>query len=85
MYGSTCQGVPFTFTGVDYFTAGTYDTLLSTPDGCDSIAVLVLTVDPIIVGFDTVNICQGIDYTFIDTTIADGGDYQRLNSNHGRL
>ena len=40
--------------------------------------MLVLTVDPVIVGFDTVNICQGIDYTFIDTTIADGGDYQRL-------
>ena len=78
VYASTCLGVPYPFNGTDYSVAGTYDANLVTAQGCDSIATLVLSIDPIIEGFDTVTICQGIDYTFIDTTIADAGDYTKL-------
>ena len=75
---STCQGVPYIFNGASYTTAGTYDTLLSTPDGCDSLVTLMLSIDPVIQGYDTVNICQGITFNFIDTMIADAGDYTKL-------
>ena len=47
------------------------------------IATLVLTIEPLLIGFDTVNICTGIDYTFIDTVIADQGDYQKTVQTSG--
>ena len=77
VYASICEGTLYPFNGTDYGTAGTYDASVPTALGCDSVVTLVLTIEPIILGFDTVNICQGIDYTFIDTVIADAGDYQK--------
>lgn len=46
---STCQGTPYSFGGNGYLTAGTYrDTVLGGSSlGCDSITILILTVNPL--------------------------------------
>jgi hypothetical protein len=42
-----CDGVPFSWRGVDYYIAGTYYDNLTTALGCDSIFTLNLTVNPL--------------------------------------
>ena len=83
IFAAICEGATYPFNGTDYTMAGTYDASLTTAANCDSIATLVLTIEPLLIGFDTVNICTGIDYTFIDTVIADAGDYQKTVQTSG--
>ena len=75
IYGQICTGTSYTFNSVTYTTPGTYDANLVTSQGCDSIATLVLTITPILQGYDTVEICTGITYDFLGTTISTPGDY----------
>ncbi len=67
-----CNGSPFTFNGKSYDSAGTYSIHLTTGEGCNSVAVLVLsvvapdTLQPII--GDSV-ICKNTSTTLTDATV----------------
>ena len=44
---SICEGVSYTFNGISYTTSGTYLAFLTNSVGCDSVATLILTVNPL--------------------------------------
>lgn len=59
-----CDGDVYAFGGFNLATTGEYKDTLNSTSGCDSIAILNLTVNPV---FETVleaSICEGDDYTF---------------------
>ncbi|MEZ4798733.1 MAG: hypothetical protein R2809_02925 [Flavobacteriales bacterium] len=63
--------LPYTWNGVDYTAAGTYDVTLSSVAGCDSIATLNLTINDVLTSSEDVTLCSnqlaytwnGVDYT----------------------
>ncbi len=67
--------IPFAWNGKDYYTSGTYVDTLTSTFGCDSIATLVLNVNPVSYSRTNLAICEnelpfnwnGIDY-FTDGT-----------------
>lgn len=60
-----CKGNAYNFGGTNYTSSqnGIQHTF-QTPNGCDSIVTLNLTVTPPLTGTQTTNICQGQSYTF---------------------
>ncbi|MBQ9418218.1 MAG: carbohydrate-binding domain-containing protein [Bacteroidales bacterium] len=71
--------------GSTYTTSGTYTTRLTSSKGCDSVLVLVLTVNATpsgrVVLSRTADICEGGTYTFYDTTLTTAGMYSHSISN----
>src|SRR5690606_11364489 len=62
--------LPYTWNGNDYDVAGTYNVTLTSTAGCDSIATLVLTVNPVLTSTTTETICANqLPYTW------NGNDY----------
>jgi gliding motility-associated-like protein len=70
-----CQGTSFSWNGNMYSVAGTYtDTLIATT-GCDSIVTLTLTIDPVLYGATSANICQGTSYSWNGNSYSVAGTY----------
>jgi subtilisin-like proprotein convertase family protein len=75
-----CQGDSYVF-GTQTLTAGgTYTELFPSVDGCDSIVVLTLTVNPVYNGVDAATICQGTTYPFGTQTLTTAGTYTEVFS-----
>ncbi len=68
--------LPYNWNGKTYNIAGTYNDTLSSSTGCDSIATLVLTVNPIITSTANVAICSNqLPFTWNGKTYSIAGTY----------
>ena len=71
-----CQGESYSVGDSTYTETGTYEIVLQTVEGCDSIINLDLTVHPIYeMDIDTA-ICQGESYSVGDSTYTETGTYE---------
>ncbi|MEZ4798731.1 MAG: hypothetical protein R2809_02915 [Flavobacteriales bacterium] len=67
--------LPYTWNGVDYTAAGTFDVTLTSVAGCDSIATLNLSINDVLTSTEDVTLCSnqlpynwnGVDYTSAGT------------------
>ncbi|MBI1225466.1 MAG: hypothetical protein GC192_09550 [Bacteroidetes bacterium] len=71
-----CQGESFPFAGNWYSSSGIYQIPLATPDGCDSLLTLDLTVHSASYTSLQAEICEGESFSFVNQSISSGGDYQ---------
>jgi len=78
---SICAGTSYTFNGKIYTTAGTYTSTLTNSAGCDSIAILVLSVKATSTSTTTASICTGSSYTFNGKTYTTAGTYTSTLTN----
>ena len=78
---SICSGGSYTFNGTSYTTAGTYVANLTNSAGCDSTAILVLTVNNPSTSTTTATICAGNSYLFNGTNYTTTGTYVAHLSN----
>ena len=74
---SVCTSqLPYTWNGQQITQAGTYSDTLSSGSGCDSIATLVLTVNPIVTSTTTQSVCQNqLPYIWNGISIPAAGTY----------
>lgn len=80
LYDTICSNAPYALGDTVYATSGTYQTILATVHGCDSLVVLDLWVHPAYDNryYDT--LCDGQKIFFHDTSIADKGEYVFVDS-----
>jgi len=71
-----CQGETYLFEGNLLNEAGIYIDSLKTVEGCDSITILNLTVNPTFINFIDAIICQDETYLFAGNQLSEGGQYQ---------
>ncbi|WP_165760276.1 hypothetical protein, partial [Niastella populi] len=68
--------LPYTWNGNTYNTAGSYDVTLTSATGCDSIATLVLSVNPAVTSTTEVTVCANqLPYTWNGNTYNAAGSY----------
>lgn len=72
---TVCIGDSFSFNGNFYSIAGSYYDTLTALNGCDSIAELSLSVDPLDTTYISYSICQNTSYNFYGDTITSTGIY----------
>ncbi len=70
-----CAGASYTFNGQSFTQGGTYLISLVTPNGCDSIAILNLTVLPTSTTTVAATICSNETYPFNGTLLTAAGTY----------
>jgi len=70
-----CQGDNYIFNGITYNTAGTYTTHLINTAGCDSAAILNLSIKLPTTSVTNASICQGDNYIFNGITYSISGIY----------
>lgn len=75
---SICQGGTYSFAGQSFTTAGTYPVTLQTVFGCDSIATLNLSINPVPNTILNEAICQGSSFPFNGQNIVIGGQYTQV-------
>ena len=75
IYDTICEGTTYDFHGRDLTQAGIYSDTLQTVNGCDSVIVLTLSVNPVY--HDTINaeICEGSVYTENGFNESEAGTY----------
>ncbi len=75
IYDAICEGTTYDFHGRDLTQAGIYSDTLQTINGCDSVIVLTLSVNPVY--HDTINaaICEGSVYTENGFNESEAGTY----------
>ena len=75
IYDAICEGTTYDFHGRDLTQAGTYSDTLQTINGCDSVIILTLAVNPVY--HDTINaaICEGGVYTENGFNESEAGTY----------
>jgi sortase (surface protein transpeptidase) len=71
-----CNGGSYTFNGRTYTTAASYRDTLHTINGCDSIIVTQLTVNPVYSVNNPQTICNGGSYTFNGHTYTTAASYR---------
>ncbi len=70
-----CDGDTYTFNGIGYTVAGTYNDTIPATNGCDSIVTINLTVDTIPIVNITAAICQGDSFSFGGNSLTSAGAY----------
>ena len=75
-----CQGDSYTLGTQTLTAAGTYTEIFTSVDGCDSIVVLTLNVNPSYNETDAQTICQGNTYSFGTQTLTLAGTYTEVFS-----
>ena len=80
-YGAICQGATYTFNGLVFSTSGTYQDTLTGANGCDSIAILHLTVNQPSSGSLSAAICSNSSYNFNGRTLTAAGNYNDTLTN----
>ena len=75
---SVCQGGNYSFAGQTYTTAGTFPVTLQSVYGCDSIATLNLSINPVPNIVLTESICQGSTFSFNGQNIGNAGQYTQV-------
>ncbi|ADQ78257.1 hypothetical protein Palpr_0095 [Paludibacter propionicigenes WB4] len=76
-----CQGDSYVFNGTTYSSAGTYTKHLINKQGCDSTAILNLTIKLPTSSTTNISICQGDSYIFNGTTYTTAGIYTKRFTN----
>jgi hypothetical protein len=77
---SICQGDSMMLAGAYQITAGSYDELYSTANGCDSIVTTTLNVSPAFTNNLTASICQGDSMMLAGAYQTTAGSYNDLYS-----
>jgi hypothetical protein len=72
---SICAGETYNFNGLDLTDSGTYSAVLTDENGCDSTAILNLTVLPANTTALEATICANETYTFNGLDLSDAGVY----------
>ncbi len=75
---SICEGGSYAFAGQTYTTAGTFPVTLQSVYGCDSIATLNLSINPVPNTVLTESICQGSTFSFNGQNIGNAGQYTQV-------
>jgi gliding motility-associated-like protein len=75
---SICQGGTYLFSGQSFSSAGTYPVTLQSVYGCDSIATLNLTLNPLPNTILNEAICQGSTFSFNGQNIGVAGQYTQV-------
>lgn len=75
---SICEGESYSFNGLDLSTSGQYTALLTGANGCDSTAILNLTVLPVQGSVLEATICANETYTFNGLALNDSGTYSAV-------
>ena len=75
-----CQGDSYSFGTQTLTTAGTYTEVFSSVNGCDSVIVLTLNVNPTYNETDAATICLGDSFMFGTQTLTASGTYTELFS-----
>jgi hypothetical protein len=70
-----CAGSTYTFNGAQYSDAGNYSALLTGANGCDSVAILQLSILPNATGSQSATICAGAAFAFQGTILTTTGVY----------
>ena len=79
-----CNGESYDFLGTELTEAGDYSDTLNSINGCDSVILLSLIVNPIYETPIDAEICDGDSYDFLGTELTEAGDYSdTLNSING--
>ena len=84
IYDSICFGQIYSQYGFTESESGVYTDSLQSVNGCDSIVILHLTVNPVYVqpaDSDTVRICQGESVEFCGKTLTTSGYYEEKMQN----
>jgi chitinase len=68
----------YTWNGTTYTTSGAYTWTGTNASGCDSVATLNLTINPVYNETDTISICNGDSYTFGTQTLTTAGTYTEV-------
>ena len=69
--------LPYSWNGNNYTAAGTYNDTLTSAAGCDSIATLVLTVNPVVTSTTNQTICSNqLPYNWNGNNYTAAGTYQ---------
>src|SRR4030095_9187688 len=77
---SVCTSqLPYTWYGTAYSAAGTYSkTVTSTTGGCDTLATLNLTINPLLTKTDNISVCTSqLPYTWYGTAYSAAGTYSK--------
>jgi gliding motility-associated-like protein len=78
----TCDGIPFVFNGVSYSQTGIYQIPYPDQNGCDSLVVLNLVVNPVIPStIFTESLCEGESYDFYGQILTTSGSYTQTYTN----
>lgn len=76
---SVCNNhLPYTWNGINYSASGTYSINLTSSTGCDSTAILNLSVNPVLSGSSNVSICSNqLPYSWNGSNYIVSGTYVR--------
>ncbi len=77
-----CKDYTWPFSGQKYYTSGTYTESYTTPAGCDSTAVLYLTINQPSSGSMTVNACNSYTWPANNMTYYASGGFNIIIPNH---
>ena len=72
---SFCKGTCFNYNGQTYCNAGDYSVKLKTPQGCDSIVALHVSVSDTLRGTLNASFCKGTCFDYNGQTYCNAGDY----------
>lgn len=75
LYAGICEGSKYIFQGDTLTESGTYETVLTSEEGCDSTVILTLDVAPFFDVFVAVTICDNEAYIFGNDTLTMPGLY----------
>src|SRR4030095_8143538 len=77
--------LPYTWNGNSYSTAGTYVDTLSSSSGCDTVATLILTINPLLTDTTNATVCSNqLPYTWNGNSYSTAGTYiDTLTSSSG--
>ena len=75
IYYAICEGTTYDFHGRDLTQAGTYSDTLQTINGCDSVIILTLAVNPVATTPLSATICSNETYDFHGRDLTQAGTY----------
>ena len=75
IYDAICEGTTYDFHGRDLTQAGTYRDTLQTINGCDSVIILTLSVNPVATTPLSATICSNETYDFHGRDLTQAGTY----------
>ena len=75
IYDTICEGTTYDFHGRNLTQAGTYSDTLQTINGCDSVIVLTLSVNPVATTPFSATICNNETYDFHGRNLTQAGTY----------
>ena len=75
IYDAICEGTTYDFHGRNLTQAGTYSDTLQTINGCDSVIVLTLSVNPVATTPLSATICSNEPYDFHGRELTQAGTY----------